>query len=245
DGNNHPILALTDANGHWEFTGLDAGVAYQVHAVQPTAYLFEGEHAGTAGGTTLTDNLISDIQLAGGEHATDYHFCEVERPSLSGFVFVDSNRDCEQQQGEPGVAGVKVELWDGNGDPVLDANNNPIITLTDANGHWEFTGLDAGVAYQVHEVQPAAYLFEGEHAGTAGGTTLIDTVISDINLNAGQAAEDYHFCMVERPSIEGFVFVDHNGDCEQQEGEPGLGGVKIELWDANGDPVLDANHNPI
>src|SRR5439155_5094784 len=124
--------------------------------------------------------------------AREYHYGLLTPATITGFVFVDHNGDCEQQEGEPGLGGVKIELWDANGDPVLDANHDPIFTFTDATGHWQFTGLDAGVAYQVHCEQPTVYLFEGEHAGTAGGTTLVDNLISDIQLDPAQHAEDYH-----------------------------------------------------
>lgn len=54
-------------------------------------------------------------------------------------VWLDSNRDGLQSDGEKGVEGITVELRDASGNPVLDADGNPIRTTTDENGEYSFT----------------------------------------------------------------------------------------------------------
>ena len=66
--------------------------------------------------------------------------------------------------------GVTVNLLDGSGNPVKDANGNPITTVT-ANdgsgnpGYYEFPGLPAG-SYQVEFVKPGGYGFTTPDAGS-------------------------------------------------------------------------------
>ncbi len=58
--------------------------------------------------------------------------------TIGDFVWKDSNCDGTQNGGEPGIAGVVVRLLDCNTGAILDA------TVTDANGHYAFTGLCEG-----------------------------------------------------------------------------------------------------
>jgi protocatechuate 3,4-dioxygenase beta subunit len=245
DGSGNPITALTDSNGDYHFDNLDPRLTYQIKENQPAGYLDSGEEPGTAGGVVLVNDIISEIRLDPGEHATDYHFCENEPPSLAGKVFLDKDGDCEQQDGEPGIAGVLIELLDGSGNPVLDSSGNPITTLTDANGEYRFDNLLPGVTYQIKENQPAGYLDSGEEPGTAGGAVIANDLIGEIVLDPGEHATDYHFCENEPPSLAGKVFLDRDGDCDEDPGEPGLAGVLIELLDGSGNPVLDGSGNPI
>ena len=71
-------------------------------------------------------------------------------------VWDDLDGDGVQGDGEPGIAGVTVELLDADGDPVLDANGDPITTTTDANGNYRFTDLPYG-DYRVRFTAPEGY----------------------------------------------------------------------------------------
>ncbi|KJY23744.1 SdrD B-like domain-containing protein, partial [Streptomyces sp. NRRL S-495] len=54
--------------------------------------------------------------------------------AIGDFVWVDKDGSGIQKPGDTGVSGIKVNLLDGNGQPVLDTNGRPITTVTDANG---------------------------------------------------------------------------------------------------------------
>ena len=60
---------------------------------------------------------------------------------LGNLVWEDYNNDGVADDGEPGIAGVLVQLLDHNGDVIAE-------TVTDVDGMYLFTGLDAG-EYQV------------------------------------------------------------------------------------------------
>jgi hypothetical protein len=105
-------------------------------------------------------------------------------------IFLDLDNDGVQDPGEPGIPGVTVYLLDGYGFPVLDIFNNPISTVTDANGNYyfdvegytedEFTGdvvVDGIYTIQVGDENfiPGAPL-EGLNS-TTGGETQTDAVV--------------------------------------------------------------------
>jgi peroxidase len=69
--------------------------------------------------------------------------------SIAGQVYVDPNRDGTDQQVEPGLAGVVVDLLDSAGNSVAQ-------TVTAADGTYSFGNLDQGAAYQVKVVSPSA-----------------------------------------------------------------------------------------
>ena len=63
------------------------------------------------------------------------------------------------------------------------------VTATDANGFYEFTGLRPG-SYTTSETQPAGYLDGKDTAGTAGGSTAVNDVISAVTLASGEDGLD-------------------------------------------------------
>ncbi|RME95347.1 MAG: hypothetical protein D6772_13310, partial [Bacteroidetes bacterium] len=95
-----------------------------------------------------------------------------ECASLGDFVFLDEDADGIQDAGEPGIEGVTVMLLDENGN-MLDQ------TTTDANGFYEFTGLEPG-DYIVKFTAPAG--FEPSPANQGGN----DAVDSDADPVTGE-----------------------------------------------------------
>lgn len=79
--------------------------------------------------------------------------------SLGDYVWGDLNRDGIQDEDEPGIPGVLVELYACGGTTPL-AN-----TQTDDDGYYLFAGLDAG-SYFVKFHLPAGYLFTLQNQGT-------------------------------------------------------------------------------
>ena len=196
----------TDVHGEYAFTDLSPG-SYGVREVQPIGYFDSGDTAGSAGGTVIANDLIVDINLAGGVNAVDYNFCEEPGGSISGYVFVDgapietndgqlpaisSIRDGKLTSDDRRLAGVTLELRDGvTGAPVLSSRalpgtypaDQPIRVVTDANGHYEFRGLPSGV-YGVYEVQPEGVIDSLDTPGSLGGLAFnenqsIDPLILD------------------------------------------------------------------
>jgi uncharacterized repeat protein (TIGR01451 family) len=94
-------------------------------------------------------------------------------PAISGYVYVDANKDGLRQPTEVGIPGSCIELRNSSG-AVIGS------TVTDANGYYQFSGCLSGVVTIVQTVQPAGYddgyETRGNHtpiAGSAGGPDAI------------------------------------------------------------------------
>ncbi len=141
--------------------------------------------AGSAGGDVSGSNRIGNITLASGEVAVEYDFCERPGSEILGSVFADRDDDCLFDADEPGIEGVRVELYDDSGELIAS-------TTTDAAGNYRFTNLPAG-NYTVREIQPAGWIHGGQKAGSAGGDDSSADVISRIPVSWGERLTQYNF----------------------------------------------------
>jgi uncharacterized repeat protein (TIGR01451 family) len=123
--------------------------------------------------------------------------------SLGGYVYHDRNGDCLREPGESGIPGVTITLTGivPCGSPVT------LVTVTDGNGQYSFTGLPPG-AYTVTETQPASWISTGDALGTINNTPRgsnpqpLDNVLGPILLNGGELAVEYNFCENRPPPGE-------------------------------------------
>lgn len=189
----------TDADGRYRFDNLLPGT-YAVRELQPSGYLQGGTVPGSGGGNASVPDLISAIEIASGAQLVEYNFCELEPVSIAGRVFVDLNNNCLFDGQEQPLAGVKIELLDGNG--ILVAS-----TFTNALGQYRFDQLRPN-NYSVRELQPSGYFQGGQVAGSFGGDDSVDDFIQDVNLFSGDHAVEYNFCEQPAGSISGYVFRD-------------------------------------
>ncbi|PYC85349.1 hypothetical protein C7C46_06275 [Streptomyces tateyamensis] len=105
----------------------------------------DGEYAWNSFAYTATD--VNGQQLLPAEPAKVGVAVKETKPSdnaLGDLVWQDVNGDGIQQPGEPGIAGVTVELLDGNGQPVRDKDGKPVTTMTGPDGRYLFDGLPDG-----------------------------------------------------------------------------------------------------
>jgi len=201
----------TAADGTYAVANLLPGT-YALTEAQPAAYLDGSDAAGTLGGLA-GDDVISEIQLTGGQNGTGYNFGEVAPSSLSGQVLLGSG----------GIAGVTINLTglDDRGAAVS------LTAQTDANGAYVFDALRPGT-YTINEVQPAGLMDGSDSAGTLGGLAG-DDVISEIQLTGGQNGTGYNFGEIAPSSLSGFAWVDFNDDGEIDFNEKAIEGVTVNL----------------
>jgi 5-hydroxyisourate hydrolase-like protein (transthyretin family) len=103
-----------------------------------------------------------------------------EPASVGNYVWNDLNVNGIQDDGEDGMEGITVKLYDCSSNELVET------TTTNSNGHYEFTDLDAGSYYIVFE-STSGYVFTIDGQGSededsdaeAGGAT------SCFTLNAG------------------------------------------------------------
>ncbi|MDA1251424.1 MAG: FG-GAP-like repeat-containing protein [Planctomycetota bacterium] len=110
-----------------------------------------------AGTVTVLRNLTGNqpIFLSTGQSVSGLDFGLNALPgSISGTKFRDDNENGFQDAGEPGLPGVTIYL-DLDNDDVLDGGEPS--TMTDANGFYEFTGLESLREYTVSELLPAGF----------------------------------------------------------------------------------------
>ena len=241
-------LAVTDANGFYEFIGLHAG-EYSLGELQPFEYVDGLDTAGTIFGTTVgaavnPGDEINTIDVKWGDEGIEYNFGEIKLGSLSGYVYHDRNVNGTKDTGEEGIGSVTVTLIN------VDTNET-FVTATDANGFYEFNDLVPG-NYRVIETHPIAYQDGSDSAGTINGTIRGAAVnpgdeINSIAIGSDEHGINYNFGEYLYASISGSVHLtDENGDCDHESSSTRpVVGATIELYDANGNlletTVTDAN----
>ena len=258
DASGNPILddagvavsTTTDANGNYSFDELKPG-DFQVQFVAPTGNDFTLQNVGD---DTLdsdadpTTGLSQVVSLVSEENNTTIDAGLVNEPvvqpllgSIGNLVFEDLNNNGIRDAGDPGEPGVTIELLDGDGNAILDASGNPITTVTDANGFYEFTDLPAG-DYRIRSSLPAAHFFTEQDAGND------DTIDNDVDstglssvvtLAAGENNPTVDVGIAHFAALGDTVFFDDNGDGVQDAGEAGVANVVVNLLDASGNPILD------
>ncbi|MEP0828425.1 MAG: DNRLRE domain-containing protein [bacterium] len=152
---------------------------------------------GTA--TCVTDETIADVYIS--ELSPNYNFGDwdilhtgwanptaLEKQSLlrfdfeetpclnciGNYVWHDVNRNGIQDEGELGIGGVAVHLFDCTGAPIAS-------TLTNAEGYYQFCELPSG-DYYLHFVAPMGYVFTMKDQGSD------DALDSDADPTTGMTA---------------------------------------------------------
>ena len=240
----------TDATGMYMFGDLEAG-RYQVRVFGPDGFVFSPANQGSDDAvdsdqvTVNTNNVgrTGNINLAAGETNLTIDFGLYEEPqlaSLGDFVWEDLDGDGIQDAGEPGVGGVTVNLKDA-ANSVIDS------TTTAADGSYSFTGLAPGT-YSVQFVEPAGFDFTLLNAGAnvaldSDADPAMNGMTDPVTLVAGENNTTLDAGLVPEPplpaSLGDFVWEDLDGDGIQDAGEPGVGGVTVNLKDA-ANSVIDS-----
>ncbi|MEW4452760.1 SdrD B-like domain-containing protein [Bremerella sp. JC817] len=239
-------LAITDANGFYQFTDLVKG-QYRIAEIQPFEYIDGLDTAGTILGTTVGTAInpgdeLTLIDVKWGDEGIEYNFGEIKHGSLSGYVYHDQNINGTKDSGDEGIGGVTVTL-------VNTDTNETFITTTDENGFYEFLNLAPG-NYRVIETHPIAYQDGLDSAGTINGSIRGVAVnpgdeINGITIGSDEHGINYNFGEYLYASISGSVYLtDEDGNCDHEsETSRPLEGVTIHLYDANGNLLKTTTTN--
>jgi hypothetical protein len=104
--------------------------------------------------------------------------------SLGDFVWLDANVNGKQDSGEAGVAGLTITLIGGGADKLINGvGDTTATTTTDADGHYQFNNLLAGVQYQVQFSKPTGTVYTTPNVGVNG----FDTIDSDADTTTGKS----------------------------------------------------------
>jgi hypothetical protein len=213
------MTETTDANGDWTATqipdGGDATIDVDDATLPAGAVL-------TAGADPNTVTLVGGVTTAAGDDGYQL------QGAVTGSVFEDTNADGVRDVGEPGLAGVDVD--------VIDFLGATTRWTTDAGGDWTASGIPVGGDATV-DVDDAT-LPEGAILTTLGSDPNTVTVVAGATTSAGEDGYEV------RGVLTGAVFEDTDGDGVQDPGEPGLAGVDVVVTDVLAAPTTvttDAN----
>ncbi|HNS00991.1 MAG TPA: SdrD B-like domain-containing protein [Anaerolineae bacterium] len=149
------------------------------------------------------------------------------------FVWDDLNGDGIQDAGEPGIAGVQVEL-------VLASSGATVATqLTAADGIAAFEGVTANQSYKLRYTLCGGCSFSPRDRGQD------DLIDSDVKVNEGafgatvkafsvsdgQTVNSFDAAMRQPGAVVTFVWNDRNNDGLQDAGEEGIANIQVELLD--------------
>ncbi len=234
DENDNPVVTVTDGNGIYKFIGLDPGL-YQIAQTVPAGFVAVND---VDGGDLSVIGDVDLVELLQGENVEGMDFVNQQPTSIGDRVWQDLNADGIQDDGEPGFAGVLVNLLDAS-DAVIDT------TTTDAQGLYLFDDLPPGT-YLVEVVAPAGYVFSPQYADGQG---ISGPNNSDADPATGRTAPlvltggdgvtyvDAGLYIEHPVTVGGFVWSDANMNGIQDTGEIGVPGVTIELYDIDDNVV--------
>ena len=206
--------AVTNASGRYTLTGLPAG-SFRIDVND----------------STLPANFFLNtppdpkfITLGIGEASPDINFGywqDLSNARIGDTVWNDANGDGLRNAGEGGIANVVITLQGAGRDATFGtADDLNLTTITDGNGVYSFTSLQAG-QYRVNvdtSSLPAGF-----------GRTFPASVPYNIFLNPAQTNNTADFGFQQKnSSISGKIFDDVNFN-GVDESEPGLVGVTVQL----------------
>jgi len=209
----------SDSNGNYTFNNIGPGTFTVKEVLQSGWFLTVPSGSGTY-----------TISPTSGTPTTSENFGDFLSATVTGEVFNDRNGNGNLDNGEPGLQGWTVKLFDSK-------NNLVNTSTTDANGNYILTGVGPG-SYTVSEVLLTGWAQTfpappGNHAvsATSGG------------LLSGQ-----NFGNFQKTAISGQVFADINDTGGFVAGDPGIQGWTVQLLNPSTGALLataitDANGN--
>ncbi len=237
---------LTNEYGYYLFTDVLAG-SYQIQFEKPSGYVFTLKDRGH-------DFIDSDADPSTGKticFTIDPSNCDsnsirwdagiyLAPPpppitcSLGDKVWNDLNGNGIQESGELGIKDITVKLFACSSGTKLGE------TKTNSDGIYKFENLSAG-GYRLEFVLPSGYSFSPANAGNdfvdsdvdpiTGSTTCI--TLSPPNCDSNATKWDAGIFRL-KGSIGDFVWHDKNGNGIQDDGDSGIRGIVVKLFDCSG-----------
>ena len=228
---------ITGEDGFLTFSRLPAG-NYRVRCYLPKGYGYSEKSRKT---NTLKDNIMErysapqqegPLFLLEEEAVWDVGIGATQSAQFSGRAWIDENGNGLMEEGEKPLTGLTVEM--------AGIRNGLIYrTKTDESGNYTFTQLRQG-SYRLQVSVPEPYVLpryvrkaQYQDMNAKEGRTAISAeyVLS----GATQAMSGQNIGVYEPARVQGFCFLDRNGDGRPGEGEKGIRDVEIRLWNLEED----------
>ncbi|HWR85152.1 MAG TPA: SdrD B-like domain-containing protein, partial [Rhodoglobus sp.] len=177
--------------------------------------------------------------------------------SVGDLVWLDADRDGEQDAAEAGIPGVALVLTGPDGKPVVNVDGAAVASIvTDARGRYTFAKLPvlpAGQHYTVALDQAASGdalrglvpTEAGAGADRAADSSTGTATSGDLTTNgAADPTLDFGFVR-EQVSVGDLVWLDADRDGLQDADEVGIPGVTLALTGPDGEHVIDVHGEPV
>jgi len=243
NGPGIPVVTTTDPNGKYLFTNLPLNQVYVVtvdETTLPAGYTSDPDGDGDPdvrdGNSTVADGVTVVTLTPQLPIMLDADFGYLppadQNNSVGDTVWLDSDGDGTQNNGEVGIEGVTIDLIDP---PVVIAS-----IVTDSNGNYLFTGIPDGL-YDIEVTDTNGVLsnydqtFDNDGLGTPN-TSQVD--LDDLQVSTqpiDNILQDFGYTdkALQPGSIGDTVFFDADGNGSPGATE-GIQGVIVELYDSNG-----------
>lgn len=241
------LTATTNADGDYLFTGVPFGDDYTVvvdssnanpgnslDGFTPTVGP-QSEGGFVSNPVTLSPALTTVTDI-------DFGFDSADTLTINDRVWYDTDGDQVQDAGEPGIAGVSIDLLDDSGNVVA-------TTVTDDNGDFTFTGIPEGNDYTLL-VSDRDNELDGlsETTSTGGDETItgsLDAAAGDNVLNTVGDDGTPTFGYNNPGLISGTLWSDADASGLQNDGEAGIGGITVTLTPPAGVDLGNGDGQPI
>ena len=248
-------LTANDGNndGAYKFNNLVPGVEYKVtFADLPAGFAFTSANVGNDASDSdanPANGMSQIVTLASGEFNDTIDAGIFQGAMLGNFVWEDLNGDGQQGVGEPGVNGVKVTLIGGGADGVIGTGGDDTMAMQDTandgvnDGAYKFNGLIPGVEYKVtFSMLPAGFAFTdvnvGNDATDSDANPAMGGMTATVILASGEFNDTIDAGILQTAMLGNKVFNDIEGDGLQNNGNPGVNGVKVILTGGGADGVI-------
>lgn len=182
------------------------------------------------GKTTLVGTLALGMMVTPIISSIQANAAEGAKGSISDAMFEDLNGNGQKDANEAGISGIKVTLFNDQGVEVA-------TTASAADGSYNFDNVDEGTYYM--HVDTATFpdnykLFTTQGFGSDGNSSYF-------HVAAGETVSGYHLGFYKKAggTISSTVFNDLNINGKQDEGEAGLSGAKVALYNVSGEKIAE------
>ncbi|MBC2316098.1 hypothetical protein HCC18_04535 [Listeria booriae] len=182
------------------------------------------------GKTTLVSTLALGMMVTPIISSIQANAAEGAKGSISDAMFEDLNGNGQKDANEAGISGIKITLFNDQGVEVA-------TTTSAADGSYNFDSVDEGTYYM--HVDTATFpdnykLFTTQGFGSDGNSSYF-------HVAAGETVSGYHLGFYKKAggTISSTVFNDLNINGKQDEGEAGLSGAKVALYNVSGEKIAE------
>jgi protocatechuate 3,4-dioxygenase beta subunit len=231
---------LTGRHGYYRFESLDPGT-YKIGITVPTIMQLSPAGLGdqALNSDADADGITALFNLDPGQTMSDIDFgLAYKTSSVGDFIWLDQNENGLQDEDEPGLDSIGLQLFDESGE-LVGTTESHFNAGNQKMGYYHFDDITPG-AYFIKAEIPQGYLpatnilgdvelnSDFTHQNGFGTTDLLD-------IEAGTERNDIDLGLIKvEAQLGDRVWLDLNKNGIQEEGESGLNGIQIRLYNEAG-----------